>query len=188
MLQIDKNLFLFLNGLNHPFLDQIMWQFSNTTFWLPLYLWILYLMIRKYKMQALLVVLAAFGLLFITDQTATIIKNMVFRLRPTHNPEIEHLVHTVANYKGGLYGFFSGHACNAFGVISFSLFLLKPITKWVWIILLAYALLTCYSRIYLGVHYPLDILVGAIIGSSFGIGMGYLIKGIIQKSGYTTVS
>jgi len=170
IVEIDHQLFFYLNGLHKPWIDGVMETFSNKLFWIPLYAWIFYLIYKKYNKGAFVILLCAIGLIFFSDQTANVFKVLVQRYRPTHNPSFEHLVHTVNDYKGGNYGFFSSHASNAFALMMFVLLLLKPTTARFKLILISYACLTSYSRIYLGVHYPADIIVGA----SCGIGLGFL--------------
>ena len=170
IVELDHQLFFFLNGLHQSWLDGPMTAFSNTYFWIPLYAWILYLTYKKYRKGTLLILACTVGLLFFSDQTAYIFKYLVQRYRPTHHPAFGHLVHTVNDYRGGTYGFFSSHASNSFAIIMFAMLLLKPSTKYFKLILISYACLTSYSRIYLGVHYPADIIVGA----ACGIGLGFL--------------
>jgi undecaprenyl-diphosphatase len=170
IVEIDHQLFFYLNGLHQPWLDAVMVAFSNKLFWIPLYAWIIYLMYKKYGKSVFIFLLCAIALIFFSDQTANVFKALVQRYRPTHNPTFGHLVHTVNDYKGGTYGFFSSHASNAFALMMFVLLLLKPRTKYFKFILISYACLTSYSRIYLGVHYPADIIVGGVCG----IGLGFL--------------
>jgi undecaprenyl-diphosphatase len=172
IVEADHQLFFYLNGMHQPWMDGLMFLLSDRYFWIPLYAWILYLMFKKYGSSTWLILLCAVGLILFSDQTTNVFKAMVQRYRPTHNPSFGALVHTVNNYKGGTYGFFSGHAANAFALTMFSLSLLKPTTKYLYFILITYACLTSYSRIYLGVHYPLDIIVGALSG----LGLGFLFK------------
>jgi undecaprenyl-diphosphatase len=181
IVEADHKLFFFLNGLHQNWLDAPMTLVSNRLVWIPLYAWILYLLYKKYGKGTWLILLCAIGLILFSDQTANVFKEIVQRFRPTHNPTFGHLVHTVNEYRGGTYGFFSGHATNAFALIMFSLLLLKPSKTYFKIILITYACLTSYSRIYLGVHYPADIFVGALCG----IGLGFLFtnftKVLLQK-------
>ena len=181
IVEADHKLFFFLNGLHQNWLDAPMTFVSNRLVWIPLYAWILYLLYKKYGKGTWLILLCAIGLILFSDQTANVFKEIVQRFRPTHNPTFGHLVHTVNEYRGGTYGFFSGHATNAFALIMFSLLLLKPSKTYFKIILITYACLTSYSRIYLGVHYPADIFVGALCG----IGLGFLFtnftKVLLQK-------
>ena len=167
LLELDKDVFLFLNGFHSPVWDTIMWYITRTATWLPLYILILIALIRNdqsYRIIFTFIFLAIVVLL--NDQISVLIKHLVERPRPTHNPAIADLVHTVNNYRGGQYGFLSSHAANVFGVAVFLIYLLKN-SKWT-IVLLLWALVVSYSRIYLGKHYPLDIICGAILGILIG--------------------
>ena len=174
ILQADQELLLFLNGLHSPFLDVLMWQMTKIWFWLPLLAILLWMTWKHYRKQ--LILLFAFFALSITmsDQLSVLIKNKVQRPRPSHNIEInsELHFHQYKNgdvYKGGKYGFVSSHAANSFGVMILLLYFFKPVKKRLWWIFPTWAVLFCYTRIYLGVHYPLDILCGALVGVCCGL-------------------
>ncbi len=148
-----------------------MWLISQMGFWIPVYVLLLWALYKRYPKRAYLLVIGAVALtmLFTDYMAANFVKETVQRLRPSHNPELEGLVHHVIGrsgelYKGGSFGFFSNHASNYFGVISIFIFLMKPLKRWIVILLILWASLIAYSRIYLGVHYPGDILVGIIYG------------------------
>jgi undecaprenyl-diphosphatase len=168
LINLDKKLLLFLNGLNNPFLDPIMYYSTDTFFWLPLYLFLIYLIFKNYKKQGWYILLGAAITILLTDQiTGSLMKPFFARLRPSQDPSLEGLVHLVNGYKGGLYGFASSHAANTFGTALFIWLALRPIYKRVgWIFI--WAIFMTYTRIYLGVHYPGDIIVGAIIGLTCG--------------------
>jgi undecaprenyl-diphosphatase len=174
---IDTSLFLFLNGLNAPFLDTLMYYSSKSILWLPVYLAFLYLVIRNYKWQTLLVVLFAILMITFSDQLSNLAKDGFQRFRPSNEPGLT--VHLVNAYKGGLYGFYSAHASNTFAVAVFVMMLLKHKYRYFFIPALLWALFMSYTRIYLGVHYPGDILAGMVVGSTLGYLSG---KGFLEVS------
>lgn len=166
---IDTNLFLLINGMHNSFFDPIMYWLSNKLFWVPMYLLIVFLMIRRYKMRGVLMLLFIGIVIALCDQTASgLLKNLVQRLRPSHEPSLAGLVHLSKAGTGGLYGFVSSHAANCFGLASFIYFTFdkqfQPLKYWLFI----WAVLVSYSRIYNGVHYPGDVVVAAIIGIAYG--------------------
>jgi len=161
---IDKELFLLLNGLHTSWLDPVMYMATDTVYWVPFYLFLLYLIIKEYKIMGLLILTGIAITILLSDQiTTSLMKPYFARLRPSHEPGLEGLVHLVNNYKGGMYGFASSHAANTFGTATF-LYLLfkksKPLIGWLFL----WATLVSYTRIYLGVHYPADIVVGGVVG------------------------
>src|SRR3989304_1855151 len=104
----DISLFLFFNGLNAPFFDDLMWWVSGKLNWLPLYILIIGYIIWKFRKKSVWIILALIVLITLTDQVSVnFFKNVFHRLRPCHNPEISHLVHLVNGYCGGMYGFVS---------------------------------------------------------------------------------
>ena len=177
----DESLFLWLNGHHTHSADVFMWYVSKMWVWLPVYAWMLYTLFhRKKKLNASIALICIALLLFLTDFVAVkTIKETIMRLRPTHNPRLEGLVHMVQDelgnfYRGGRYGFFSNHASNFMGVTVFFCLLMKPLKRVVLGLLIGWVLLIGYSRIYLGVHYPLDVLVGFVYGALAGLVM-YLV-------------
>jgi undecaprenyl-diphosphatase len=177
---IDRQLFLFLNGLNAPVIDNLMWHISAHWFWIPIILLFFYYSIKDYKARAWLPILVLVLCFTFTDQASNFFKHFFQRYRPSHNIEIEGLIHHIREYKGGLYGFFSGHTSNSFGlmVLTSRIVARKNYT----IIVIIWAVIVSYSRIYLGVHYPSDIFVGAVWGIASGFlfyYIFYLLKKII---------
>lgn len=166
---IDENLFLFLNSHHNSFFDQVMWFFSKTTLWIPLYLWFIWVLFKYYSKHFWTVLIAILVLVTISDQCSNLMKDSVLRFRPTHEPHLRNIVHIVNGYTGGTYGFYSAHASNAFSIAFFVIFSLPKNQKWLITAALVYAVLTSYSRIYLGVHYPGDIISGALAGILLGI-------------------
>lgn len=162
---LDLALFRALNDWHHPFWDAIMWQVSNKWFWVPGYAVLLWLMYRKVGLKHTLWALGCIALLItLADQTASgLLKPLIGRFRPCR-PEasLEFAVHIVNNKCGGAYGFVSSHAANFFALASFlSGFFQRRSLE---VLFFCLAALVAYSRIYLGVHYPGDVLGGALLG------------------------
>ncbi len=163
--QLDQSLFFFFNGIHNPYWDVIMTLFTQTITWGIFYLTLLYFIIRKYQMKAVVIFIMLALVILIADQFSVFIKETVQRLRPTHDPDIRHLVHNVYR-KGGLYGYFSSHATNTFAVAMFTAKLFKNSRYQVFIFF--WAAFVSYTRIYLGVHYPFDVLTGVLVGILIG--------------------
>ena len=164
LIEFDKDLFVFLNGLHAPWLDPAMEGLSRTITWLPLYLFLLYHIVRIYREKSWAILVAIGLLILMTDQITTgLMKPFFERLRPSHDASLNGLVHFVNNYRGGLYGCASSHSANTFGVAAFLTLLLRKEKPWIaWLFL--WASFVSYTRIYLGLHYPGDILAGAAVG------------------------
>jgi undecaprenyl-diphosphatase len=168
LLELDKDLFLFFNGFHSMFFDQVMPLLTENYVWIPLYLIFGFLIVRKYKKNSVFVLIAIALVILICDRiTSGIMKPIFERLRPSHDPSLVELVHIVDGYRGGLYGFASSHAANTFGIATLLWLSLRSHYKWIAVIFV-WALVIAYTRIYLGVHYPSDILVGSIIGVFIG--------------------
>jgi undecaprenyl-diphosphatase len=164
LIDLDKKLLLFFNSLHTPWLDPVMFLITKTIFWLPLYLFLLYLVIKNYKKDSWIVLLGIALAILLADQiTASIMKPFFERLRPSREPSLQGLVHLVNGYTGGKYGFASSHAANTFATALFFWIIFKNKYRWMWI-LFVWAVVMTYSRIYLGVHYPGDIIVGMLVG------------------------
>lgn len=165
---LDRSLFLALNGAHSPFFDQVMLWASHRWIWIPFYVFLFIIVFVRFRKRTGLVMLLAAGLIFTTDQTANLLKNkLVQRYRPCHNYELKEAIHLNGEC-GGQFGFISSHAANAFGMAVFLVLLLRRKAKYSWIALLFWATLVSYSRIYNGVHYPGDILGGILSGLLFG--------------------
>lgn len=179
---MDTELFLFLNGLHADWLDPIMIFISGKLTWLPFYLVLLFLLIKNYKKQSVLVIISIILLIICSDQiSSSVFKPLFERPRPCHNEAIKDLVYLPNGHCGGAYGFISSHACNAFALAVFITQMLKQYYSKIAWVMFVWASLVAYSRIYMGVHYPGDVFVGAVVGAIIGWVFVILYKLISQK-------
>ena len=181
LVHIDTEVLLAINGWHAPWADRLMWIISAKTTWIPLYLLLVGLLIWRYRQPSnnatkwlkkvpvcvvmIVAIVAAVGL---SDFIASgILKDLVARPRPTRVPELEGVLHLVNGYRSGQYGFVSSHAANT--MASGLLFSLIWRNKIATVGLMLWVAVNCYSRLYLGVHYPLDILGGLIVGALMAV-------------------
>ena len=170
MIKFDTELFLFLNGLHAGWLDPVMIFISGKLTWTPFYLVLLYLVIKNYKKQSILIIIGIILLIVCSDQISSgVFKPLFERPRPCHNEAIKDLVYLPNGHCGGAYGFISSHACNVFALAVFMTNILKRYYRKIGWVMFVWAALVAYSRIYMGVHYPGDVLVGAAVGAIIGI-------------------
>lgn len=164
LLEIDQTLTLALNGSHSLFADSLAVTATQTIIWIPLVLVLLYLLIRNNDLTGIFGTILALALcILIADQTASsIFKPLVCRYRPTQDPHIMYLLDVVNGYRGGRYGFFSSHAANTMAIATFLALMVRHRTLTIW--LFSWALLNCWTRVYLGVHYFGDLLVGTVWG------------------------
>ncbi|MEQ8324201.1 MAG: phosphatase PAP2 family protein [Vicingaceae bacterium] len=182
MVEFDQWLFLLLNGIHSPFYDDFMSAISDRFIWIPLYAYLLFMLIREYGIRSIYLILFVALLVTLTDQLSVhLFKNTIQRLRPCHEPEIRSLVHIVNDHCGGNYGFISSHSANTFALAVYLGNLLSSKSKFWLTALLIWAALVSYSRIYLGVHYPLDILFGGLFGALMGTVMLRITRRIDKK-------
>ena len=173
----DRDLLLGINSHHNPWMDVFMFYISGIWICLPLFIYWFSLFLKKYELKKVIILLFFLAaLVTLTDQTSNKVKHAVKRYRPTHNIEIKDQIHVVNDYHGGQYGFFSGHAANAFGIAMLLFLLFKEHSILIRSSFFAWAGITAYSRLYLGVHYPSDILVGIVVGLMWG----YVIYQLVQ--------
>ena len=179
---IDRSILLFINGLNTPFLDELMWFFSGKLSLIPFYLILLYFLKKENNWSnSGLICIGVFLTVLISDQTSVhLFKEIFQRYRPSHNLEISHLLHYYEIkpgdfYRGGTYGFISSHAANYFGMLGFVLPLFQIKYRILKVTAISVGIIVALSRVYLGVHYPSDVLIGAAIGLLIGWSMNHFL-------------
>ena len=177
LIDLDKALFIFLNSLGSESFDFFWLLITDKKSSIPLYMFLIYYIYKKlsyknfFKHLVLIIIL-----IFLTDQTSGFFKDYFQRFRPCHDQDINTLIRIVRKGCGGLYGFFSAHAANTFAVATFFYFTLNKYSK-NFKYLFFWAIIVSYSRIYIGVHFPIDIIFGAC----FGITLGYLFSFFFNK-------
>lgn len=181
--KIDQELLLFINGLHTPVLDEIMWAISGKLIWFPLYLLLFILVFRKIPLkQSIWFVIFGLAAVGLADFTATFgFKEMIGRYRPSHHLTLGEMLHYYEIkpgefYKGGIHGFVSGHATNSFAIATMFSLRLRKYYKYITLLLIFWAVLVSYSRMHLGVHYPTDIIGGAILGTTISMIMYWVYK------------
>ncbi|MDX9750918.1 MAG: phosphatase PAP2 family protein [Flavobacteriales bacterium] len=183
--QLDRAAFLAINGLHAPWADAVMAAVSEMLFWLPLYLLFLHVLRRRFGWKGLLWSVPVIALMVWCSDSGSVMlfKDTVQRLRPCHQPALAGLVHTVNDHCGGRFGFVSSHASNHFAIAIFMAALPGARPRWATPALLAWAALIAYSRVYLGVHYPGDVIVGAVYGTMVGLTFAHLLRTVLARAG-----
>jgi len=174
--KIDTEIFLFLNGLHSEFWDTVMFRATNQVSWIPFFAIIIYALFKFYKKDAWWQIVGIVLVILLSDQLVSgFMKPFFGRIRPSHDPALIGLVHLVNDYRGGMFSFASSHAANSFGISFFLWLCAREKFSWVWI-MFVWAVIFSYTRIYLGVHYPADIVVGALVGGIIALFIDWIIR------------
>ena len=184
LIPLDQELLLLLNGSRSVYFDRLIDQLTTASTWIPLYVALLLMVVKNnasIRQVVFIIVCATLCVLLAGTVDDMFVKPMVARLRPTHDPTIGILVDVVDGYRGGKYGFFSAHAANTMSIaVYFSLLVRHKVFT---LMMVGWSLLNCYTRLYLGVHYPIDILVGLTWGTLVG-----LLIWLVQRRFTTTLN
>ena len=184
LIPLDQELLLLLNGSRSVYFDRLIDQLTTASTWIPLYVALLLMVVKNnasIRQVVFIIVCATLCVLLAGTVDGMFVKPMVARLRPTHDPTIGILVDVVDGYRGGKYGFFSAHAANTMSIaVYFSLLVRHKVFT---LMMVGWSLLNCYTRLYLGVHYPIDILVGLTWGTLVG-----LLIWLVQRRFTTTLN
>ena len=180
ILDLDRDITVAINSFRAEWADGFFYYVSQTWVWTPLAVLLLWMGWRRFGWRHLLVVVACVALcILLSDQLCNLVKHTVCRLRPSHEPSLEGVIHTVDGYVGGMYGFCSAHAANTTTVALFTSLVVRR--RWYWITAAVWVVVNCWSRIYLGVHYFGDIVCGILLGAAIAIAIAITIA-IVHNS------
>ncbi|MBK3519707.1 phosphatase PAP2 family protein [Carboxylicivirga marina] len=167
LIELDTELLFFLNSFHNGFWDNFFWMFTSKEVWLPLYLTLAYVIFKNHGLKGLVTILSIGLLIVLCDQISTnVFKQGFERLRPSRDEDLQFLVHLINGKRGGMYGFVSSHSTNSFGLAIFTSLLFRNRTYSIFIF--SWAAINAYSRVYMGVHYPGDIIGGMLLGLILG--------------------
>jgi membrane-associated phospholipid phosphatase len=185
LIRLDHMAWYYLNVQWHnSLMDYIIPFFRNPWFWSPVYLFLAIFMPLQFGRNGWFWCVAFLLTFALTDQLcASVLKPYFHRFRPCHNPWLSSIVHLVIDC-GGEYGFPSNHAANHFALGIFTAVTVSRMVKWIWVVAIVWALLVGYSQVYVGAHFPADVLFGGAIGSTIGLVIGKIFNRYfrLQKS------
>ncbi|WP_142783644.1 phosphatase PAP2 family protein [Changchengzhania lutea] len=182
LIELDQQLFIFLNGLGNVYWDAFWLAYTAKLHWIPFYAVLGYLIFKQQNIKMFLLTLVIIALMIsFTDQITNLFKGGFQRLRPCYEEGVAEVMRLVRSSCGGRHGFFSGHASNSMALAVFIGLILKDKFKYLIYLMVTWALLMGYSRVYVGAHYPLDIFCGALFGGISGYGFYKLDKYIQSR-------
>jgi undecaprenyl-diphosphatase len=181
LIEYDKELFIYLNGLGNVFWDAFWLTYTAKLHWIPFYALLGYLMYKKLNSKMFVLTLVTIALMItFTDQITNLFKHGFERFRPCHEDGVAEVMRLVRSSCGGLYGYFSGHSSNSMSLAIFVGLILRSKYKFILPLLIVWSILMGYSRIYVGAHYPLDVVSGLIFGGLSGF-MFYKLDKYLQS-------
>ena len=182
IIQLDTELLIYLNGMGTETWDGFWMLVTNKFSSIPIYLLVLFFLYKFYGLKKTLFTLLFVAVIItISDQTANLFKYGFERLRPCHNEKLKDVIRVVKTSCGGKYSFFSAHASTSMAIATFCLLLLRKHVKYISYFLILWALFVGYSRIYIGVHFPADVLFGFTFGAIISILLFQLLKTVFRK-------
>ena len=179
--ELDTKLLFAINGAHYSFCDYLMFWASDRFIWIPFYFFLAFILYRQYGSKFWMIFLSVSILIILNNLLTVFIKEHVMRFRPCHNLLLQSKIILIDGNCGGLFSFVSSHAANSMALTTFIILLIGKKIKWLSILMLAWCLIVSYSRVYMGVHYPSDVLGGWLTGLTLALIVFNLYKRFLLK-------